>query len=84
MTNLAIHGAPVIHCQATAYVRPFPVDQVEVLQIAFAALKVPDHTYVQSLIQWARLVRLGVAAAVPAGGALDPAVAGEPLHCELG
>jgi len=35
-------------------------------------------------IQWARLLRLGVAAAVPAAGAVDPAVAGEPLHCELG
>ena len=77
-------GAEVIHSQATAYVRPFPVDQVEVLQTAFAALKAPDHTYVQSLIQWAHLVRLGVAGAIPTAGALDPAVAGEPLHCELG
>jgi hypothetical protein len=41
MTSVAIHGAPVIHCQATAYVRPFPVDQVEVLQIAFAAPRLP-------------------------------------------
>ncbi|MDX6241679.1 MAG: hypothetical protein QOG10_6503, partial [Kribbellaceae bacterium] len=24
MTNLTIHGAPVIHRQATAYVRPLP------------------------------------------------------------